>query len=599
MKNFLASFLGSLVGILIAGILCTLIFVVAITSSIGGMFKGVDEKPFHSKANSVLMVKFKGPILERSIESPFGELDLGNFGPKAGIGLNDILKDFEKAENDTNIKGIYINLDELICGMATLEEIRNGILKFKQSKKFVYAYSEVYSQKTYYLASVADKIFLNPQGGLDFKGLSSQLMFYKNLLEKLNVEVQIFRHGKFKSAIEPFMLDKMSEANRLQMETLINSLWSKIISGISESRKISAEELNNIADNLKVSNPQDAKELKLVDDLFYEDQVMDLIRKELKLDAEKKINFVTLSDYIRAPSKMKKENKETKDAKSGKIAVIYAVGSIESGKGDDETIGSETIAKAISEAGKDSTIKAIVLRVNSPGGSALASDVMWREVTIAKKAKPFVVSMGDVAASGGYYISCAADKIFAQPNTITGSIGVFGMMPNAQKMLSEKLGITIDTVNSNKHSDMGTAFRGVTEQERLFVQKGVEEIYDVFISRVAEGRGISKSAVDSIGQGRVWTGADALKIKLVDELGGINDAIAFAGKKAGLGDYKIISYPKQKNPLEMILKSMEEDQEARLFQKALGVQYSYIKHMKQAVSMKGIQARLPFEMILE
>jgi protease-4 len=444
----------------------------------------------------------------------------------------------------------------------------------------------------YYLASVADKIMLNPQGEFDFRGLSAQIMFFKKALDNLQVDVQIFRHGKFKSAIEPFMLDKMSEANRLQTEQFLGSIWNNMLTEISKERKIEVSELNNIADNLKIGSPDDALKNKLVDMLMYEDEVKSMIRKKLAIGENDKINFVKIAKY-------EPENAKLNDISVGdKVAVIYAVGSIESGEGDDETIGSERIARAIRDARLDENVKAIVLRVNSPGGSALASDVMWREVTLAKKAKPFIVSMGDVAASGGYYISCAADRIFAQPNTITGSIGVFGIMPNAQKMLSERLGITIDTVNTNKHADMGGIFRGVTESERAFIQNSVEEVYDVFTKRVAEGRKMKQSAVDSIGQGRVWSGSDAVKINLVDELGSLENAIEYAAKKAKIDDYSIQQLPKTKNPFDEILGNIEKETESKVLKNQLGETYIYLKNLKTIINLKGVQARMPYDLII-
>ncbi|MDP2387359.1 MAG: signal peptide peptidase SppA [Bacteroidota bacterium] len=598
MKNFFTSFFGAIIGVVLAMVICTLLFISSIVGMFGGLREalGEDGGPKKEvKANSVLFVDFKRPISDRTIDNPFANFNFSGMGEE-GLGLDKIVENIKKAKEDSAIKGIYLNLTELNAGIATVEEIRNTLLDFKTSKKFIYAYSEVYSQKTYYLASVSDKVYLNPQGMLEFKGLSAQIMFYKKALDNYNIEMQIFRHGKFKSAIEPFMLDKMSEANRLQTEVFMGSIWNSILTGISKQRGVTIDELNRIADNLVLKNQKDAVALKLVDALLYEDEVHDEIRKKVSIAADKKINFVKLADYN---SEDKKPFNVKKKEKAGdKIAVIYAVGSIESGEGDDNTIGSDRIARAIKEARLDSTVKAIVLRVNSPGGSALASDVMWREVLLAKKAKPFIVSMGDVAASGGYYISCAADKIYAQPNTITGSIGVFGMMPNAQKLLAEKIGINIDTVNTNKHSDIGTIFRPVTEEERIYIQKGVEDVYDVFTKRVAEGRKMTQANVDSIGQGRVWSGTDALKIKLVDELGGLDKAIAYAAEKANLKTYKTVELPKQKNTLEAILGKAEDEAETKMMAKNLGENYKYIQHLRNLIRMKGVQARLPFEFII-
>jgi protease-4 len=589
MKQFFGAFFGSCLGILITGVIIILIVIASITSVFTEAIN--THEGYKPKENSVLRINLNAEIKERGLKKPFGNLDLGPLMPKGSIGLDDIISSLKKAKTDKNIKGVYLEISDPTAGFATLEEVRNALLDFKSSGKFIYSYSECYSQKAYYLASTASKLYLNPQGALEIKGLSSQIMFFKKMLEKLDMEVQIFRHGKFKSAIEPFMLDKMSDANRSQVETYLGSLWGHMIYGIGKSRNITVDEINDMANNLSIRNPEDALKYKLVDELIYEDEVLSAIRKNIHIPESDKINFASLEDY----SDFATETKVSKD----KIAVIYAVGEIESGDGSDDKIGSVRIAKAIRDARLDKNIKAIVLRVNSPGGSALASDVIWRETVLAQKTKPFIVSMGDVAASGGYYISCAADRIFAQPNTITGSIGVFGMIPNAQKALSEKLGITIDTVNTNKHSDVGTILRGVTPVEYQYIQQSVEHIYDIFISKVALGRKTSKNSIDSIGQGRVWSGADAIKINLVDELGGINDAIAYAAKQAKLTNYKLINLPKQRDPLQELLGNTTDEIETRTMKANLGEQYIYIKQIKNVLQLKGVQARLPYEMIIE
>lgn len=591
MKQFFGAFFGSILGILISTIVAVLIIVAVITSGFKEAFKDADDTVYKNKANSVLNLVFDGPIIDREKVNPFENIDLGPWGGQKGMGLNMILKNLEKAKSDTAIKGLYLNFNGMMAGKSAAQDIRKGILDFKKSGKFVYAYSENYSQGEYYVASAADKVFLNPQGGMEWKGLSMSLMFYKKTLEKLGVDVQIYRHGKFKSAIEPFMLDKMSEANRLQAETFLNSIWTNMITEIAASRKTSPDVLNKLANELAINFPEDAVSYKLVDDLMYEDEVMNLVKKRLGIKEADKVNLVTHNTY----NKFKPKGLYTG---SNKIAVIYAVGQISGGQGDDEEIGSERIAKAIKDARLDANIKAIVLRVNSPGGSALASDVIWREVNLAKKAKPFIVSMGDVAASGGYYISCAADRIFAEPNTITGSIGVFGIVPNMKKALEDKLGITIDTVNTNAHSDVMTTLRAATPTESVYIQKSVEKVYDVFIGRVAEGRHMTKDEVDSIGQGRVWSGTDALRIKLVDELGGLPEAIAYAVKQAKLKEFKITDLPTQKNPIDELLGKVESDAETRLIKKHLGENYMYLKHLQNVIKAKGVQVRMPYELII-
>ncbi len=591
MKQFFGAFFGSILGIIISTIIAVLIIVAVISSGFKDAFKSTDEVVYKSKPKSVLSLVFDGPIIDREKINPFEKLDLGPWGKEEGMGINIILNNLEKAAKDTAVKGIYMNFKNMEAGKSALQDIRQGLIEFKKSGKFIYAYSEVYSQSAYYLASVADKVFLNPQGGLDWKGLNMSLMFYKKTLEKLGVEVQIFRHGKFKSAIEPFMLEKMSEANRLQAETFLNSIWNNMLVNISESRKLSIDDLNKMANELAIAFPEDALKYKLVDELAYEDQVLSEIKSKLKINEKDKLNLVAHSSYAKYSPKDKFKGKD-------KIAVIYAIGGISSGEGSDDEIGSDRIAKAIKDARLDDNIKAIVLRVNSPGGSALASDVIWREVKLAKKVKPFVVSMGDVAASGGYYISCAADRIFAQPNTITGSIGVFGMVPNMKKAFEDKLGITIDTVNTNAHSDVMSTLRGATPTESVFIQKSVENVYDVFIGRVAEGRGLTKEQVDSIGQGRVWSGSDALQIKLVDEMGGLKEAIAYAAKKANLKEYKLNELPAQKNPFDELFGKVEADAETRLLRKNLGEHYKYIKQVQSIMNAKGVLVRLPYEMVI-
>ncbi|MBA3680693.1 MAG: signal peptide peptidase SppA [Bacteroidetes bacterium] len=589
MKQFFGAFFGSVIGIIIATVLAVIMIIGAVKSSFGSGMK--EEGSSTVKTNSVLKLDLEGQIQDREKENPLKEFgDLGPLTAEGAYGLNVLIDKIQKAKTDDKIKGIYLYSKHLEAGFATTQELRNALEDFKKSGKFIYSYAEFYGQKEYYLASVADKVFLNPQGDLDWKGLSMSIMFFKKTFEKLGVDVQVFRHGKFKSAVEPFLLDKMSASNRIQSETFLNSIWNTMLVQISKDRKTSIEDLNRMANNLEIKYPEDAVG-KLVDATYYEDEVLAEIKKKVGIAEKDKLNLIDIDKYD--PKDKKTEGIDVK-----KIAVIYASGSINSGSGDDDEIGSDALAKTIKDARLDDKIKAIVLRVNSPGGSALASDVIWREVVLAKKAKPVIVSMGNLAASGGYYISCAADRIFAQPNTITGSIGVFGMLPNIQKALDQKLGITVDTVNTNLHSDVGGALRAVSPSEYEYIQGGVERVYDVFTKRVAEGRNMSQADVDSIGQGRVWTGADALKINLVDEMGGLNDAIAYAVKKVKLTDYKIVELPKQKSPFDFLTKK-ENEIEARFIKQNLGISYTYFKQLQKLVNMKGIQARLPFEMLVQ
>lgn len=581
-----ASALGLVVGIfLLFGIL------IGIGASMG------DKQEVDVKDNSVLHITLKEQIKERGVDNPFGDLDVGPFADKAAIGLNDIRASLENAAKDDKIKGIYLDIQGVDAGMATVEEIRNSLLKFKESGKWIVSYSEIYTQKAYYLASVSDELWLNPQGMVEWRGLGAQLMFLKGMFEKLEVEPQIIRYGKFKSAVEPLMLDKMSEANRLQTMTYMSDLWNKMLAGISEGRGKTVAELDALAQDAKIQNGKDALDNGLVDALLYKDQVMSNIRTRLSIeDEDKKIDFISLGKYKNAP---KAKDDDDKSGKKEKIAVIYAVGSIEGGDGDSETIGSEKISAEIRKARKDDKVKAIVLRVNSPGGSALASDVIWREMVLAKEAKPVVVSMGDVAASGGYYIACAADTIVAQPNTITGSIGVFGVLMNAQKLINNKLGIMVDTVKTNRFADLGTPFRPLTDVERDIIQNGVNEIYHDFITKVGEGRGMTTAEVDSIGQGRVWSGEDALEIGLVDLLGGIDDAIEIAARMAKVENYRVVEYPAKKDPMQEILENITGKGEEALLKHRLGQYYEYVEDVEELMQMQGVQARLPYQIYID
>ena len=570
-------------------ILANVILLFLVIAIIGGIAASAgSKKTAEIDDNSILKIEFSGPISDRSDNNPFKNFNPLSGQNKQGMGLVDILNGLEKAKTDDKIKGIYMHIDGVPAGMATTEEIRNALLDFKKSGKFILAYSNTYDQKAYYLSSVADSIMIHPEGGLDFRGLSASVMFLKGTLEKLEVEPQIIRHGKFKSAIEPLILDKMSDANREQTSTYLNALWNRMLDGISSARKLSVQELNAMADQALIRNPKDALKYKLVDKLAYEDEIQASLRKRVGIEEKDKIKFVSLSKYFETPSKEEKVKE--------KVAIIYASGDIVDGEGEDDNVGGDRIAAAIRKARLDEKVKAIVLRVNSPGGSALASDIMWREVVLTKKVKPVVVSMGDVAASGGYYISCAADRIFASPNTITGSIGVFGVLMNTKKLFNNKLGITIDTVRTNKFADMGASYRPLTDTERDIIQQGVEEVYQTFITHVGEGRNMPTANVDSIGQGRVWAGSDAKKIKLIDEFGGLKDAIAFAAKKAKLENYRVVGYPEQEEPFQKIMKQLGGEGEEAIIKAQLGQHYEYYKRIQRALQIEGIQARIPYEL---
>lgn len=583
MKNFFKYLLATIVGVFLVQIIIFIIFI--------GMIAALSpsEKAEVIKPNSVLHLTFDYEIKERSSDNPFEDFSFGgSMEAKEKVGLADILKNLRKAAKDENIKGIYLNLSSLQCGMGTLEEIREAIIKFKESGKFVICYSDYLSQSAYYLASAADSIFLNPEGEMEWKGLRSEVMFFKGTLEKLGVEPQVVRHGKFKSAIEPFTLDKMSDANREQTMTYVGSIWNHIVKKVSESRGLSIEELNLIADSLLISDAKDAARKQLVSGTLYMDEFLAKL-KQLSGTDKDYADLVTIEKY----NKVVLPNKE--DMPKDKIAVVYAVGQIDMGEGDAETIGGDGLAKTIRKVREDTTIKAMVLRVNSPGGSALASEIIWREVVLTKQRIPVIVSMGDLAASGGYYIAAPADVIVANPTTLTGSIGVFGLLWNAEKMMTDKLGVTIDVVETNKNAGIGTLTRNMTPRERDFLQSSVEKVYDVFITHVSEGRGISKADVDSIGQGRVWSGINGKEIKLVDEIGGMETAINIAKEKAGItGEARIIEYPEKLPFFEQLMKDLEQTQVNSL-KKEMGEAYPVYKAVKNVTRMKGVQARMPFD----
>ncbi|MFT6849270.1 MAG: protease-4 [Sphingobacteriales bacterium] len=579
MNQFFKFLIASILGVFIS--LLILIFIgIGMISSVGQKEK-VTIKP-----NSILELRLNYPITERSANDGLGELELPGFPKMAGLGLNDILQNIEKAKTDENIKGIYLNISIVSAGFAQCKEIRNKLTEFKTAGKFVLAYSEVYTQKAYYLASVADKIYLNPAGMFEFVGLSANYTFYKNALDKLGIEPQIIKVGTFKSAVEPYILDKMSEPSKLQTREYLGDIYSQFLTDIGESRNLPSTQLHSYANNLEITGPGAAADKGLVDYLTYEDQVDDTLK--IMSGVIGKLNLVKISKYNKVPAPIEKLEKN-------KIAVIYASGAIMSGSGENETIGSVTMVKAIKDAHEDDNVKAIVLRINSPGGSALASEVIWRELMLAKAKKPVIASMSSVAASGGYYIACAADYIIALPNTITGSIGVFGVIPNTKKFFNDKVGITFDGVKTADHADMISLTRPMTPEERAFMQTNVNHTYDIFTQRVADARGISQADVKLIGEGRVYSGSKALEINLVDELGGIKEAIVMAAKKAGIENFRIKELPVQKDALEEILSQLSQASIKAPLAKLIGEKATEeLKTLKEFSQMSGIQARLPY-----
>jgi len=576
LRNLLASIIGSFITL---GII--LIFFFLLIAAFGS-----DEK-VTVKSNSVLEIKLDRVVKDYSPKSddPFDEI-FGNNNKK--LGLNEIINAIDNAKYDANIKGISIETVGVNAGVAQTQAIRKKLLEFKESGKFVNAYSDIYTQKAYYLASVADSVFVNPVGSIEFNGLSSEVLFFKDLQEKSGVKMEVIRHGKYKSAVEPFLYNEMSANNRAQITAFLNAIWKEIVHEIAESRELTSEDLNKIADGLLARNAGLAIENNMVDGAVYMDEYTNKLKVAAGVSASSKLNTITLKDYISSGKG------RITSTESNRIAVIYAQGEIIYGKGDENYIGQELITNAIRKARSTSSVKAIVLRVNSPGGSALASELIWRELEIAKKEKPLVVSMGDAAASGGYYIACNADKIIAEPTTITGSIGVFGIVPNLTN-LAKKIGINSEMVSTNKGAKY-SVFEPMTDEFRTVTQEGVEFVYTTFLDRVATGRNMTVEEVDAVAQGRVWSAVEAKEIGLVDELGSLKDAVMEAAGLAGITDYRIRNYPSYKIDFEdrfsgFPFASTKEDMLIEEFGEA---NYKVYQTLKEFSKMTGIQARLPY-----
>ena len=584
MKNFLKYTLATITGIIITSILIFIVLLATLSALVAS-----GDKPVSITNNSILVLKAGVTIPDRGNQNPLAGFDLFNMTLTPTPGLNEILQNIEKASVDSKIKGILIENGLLSSGWATTQEIRNAIENFRMKGKFVISYSDyVLTQECYYLSTAADKIYINPGSMVEFKGLSSEVMFYKKALEKIGVEVQVTRHGKFKGAVEPFILDKLSEENKAQIKDYAGSIWNQVIEDISKSRDIPAEQLNRLADNLDGSIASRAFESKLVDGLMFRDVLIDTLKSLSGISADKDINLVSMTKY----SKVTDPNKN--NSAKNRIAVIYAEGTIVTGKGNDGNIGGNYYADVIRKERKDTTVKAIVLRVNSPGGSAIASDIMWRELELASKVKPVVVSMGNYDASGGYFISAPATKIYANPTTISGSIGVFGLIPNAGKLLEQKLGLTTEIVNTNKNSDFPSIFRPMNTYEKEIMQMSIEQVYSDFVGKVASGRKMTSESIDSIGQGRVWSGTSALKIGLVDEIGGLQAAIKGAGELAGLETYSIKELPVIEDPYMKLLSQLTGEVRMSILKKELGESVKYYNMVREIRDLSGIQARLPY-----
>ena len=581
--NFLRNLLAAIIGTLIAlGIVFIMFFVlVSLISS--------SEDSVSIKENSILELQLQQPISDYVGDNELDPFSGGLF--EQSQGLDEILQAIVVAKDDDDIKGISLNNNFVLAGMAQTQAIRSALVDFKGSGKFVYAYADFYAQKDYYLASVADSVFLNPVGALDFKGLSSEVLFFKDLQEKSGIKLEVIRHGKYKSAVEPFIANEMSEANRTQIKELISSLWASMISDIADSRQLQVTDLNRIADTLGARTPEFATQSKLIDAVQFYDQYESSLNRAVGAAVDKDLNIVHLEDYVT------RSNKKRSHTGDEKVAVVFAQGEILYGEGGPDVIGQGVINKAIRNARDDQKVKAIVLRVNSPGGSALTSDIIWREIELAKKKKPVVVSMGNVAASGGYYIAAGANKIFAEPTTITGSIGVFGTLPNMTE-LAKNMGINAEQVGTNENSVDYSLFEPLSDNFRNVIQESIESTYNTFLKRVSQGRNISMAQADSLAQGRVWSGVDAKRVGLVDELGNLEDAIAAAAEMADLEDYSIKKLPKYKTGFERLMEDLggvSNKAKQEFIEEEIGSKtYQIVKQVKSAIDQEGVQARMPF-----
>jgi len=585
--KFLGNVLATIVGLFVFFMLC-FFGIVIIVAIFGG-----DAEIVEVKNNSVIELNLEH--IKNDYAGKYKDPWMTILADGERVGLVDIINAIEKAKTDDDIKGISILNDESELGMAQRKALRDALEDFKKSGKFVMAYANSFSQKEYYLNSVANTVYLNPVGEMDFKGLSAEVMYFKDFEDKSGIKMEVIRHGKYKSAVEPFLENKMSDANREQISALLNSVWNSITADISKSRKISVTKLNEIADGLLARTPEMAKAQRLVDVVAYEDVYHNAIKKALKLHNDKDYNKVSLIDYARKMSTTSKNN-DTKD----KIAIIYAQGEIKSGEGDVDVIGEGAMRRSLIEARKDENVKAIVLRINSPGGNALTSDLIWREIELTKKVKPVVVSMGNYAASGGYYIACNANKIFAENNTITGSIGVFGMLPNVTS-LATKIGLHSEQVTTHENAAEYSPFLHLDEKFKTVTLEGVEHIYKTFVTHVAQGRKMTFAQVDDIAQGRVWAGSEAKKIGLVDKIGGMDDAIREAATLAKIKTYNTQNFPEFEKNIDDIFEHLPFAKSKESFIKEeLGEEtYKIMNQIKRMQSQKGVQAMLPFEITIQ
>lgn len=579
MKSFLKYFLATVAGIFVSSIILIFVFFGMIGAAVSSA-----EKPVKLEENTILVLDLDKNIVDRKPSMPF---DFKSFSRDESIGLNEILAKIKKAKEDVNIDGIYFETSMLPAGTATIDEIREALIDFRESGKFVVCYSDIYTQRSYFLASAADKVYYNPVGFFSFHGLRAQTTHFKSALQKLKIEPTVIKRHEYKSFGEAVETDGMSDYNREQIGKIINTAWDDIIGKIGESRGISKDTLNLIADELLINEPKDALKYGMVDSLIYKDDVIKYLKSKTGVEEKDDLKTIKLSDYKKV-SKHKPSKK-----KEDKIAVIYASGGIVGGEGDENQIGAKRFERAIRKARKDSTVKAVVLRVNSGGGSAIASEAILAEMKLTKEVKPVVVSMGDVAASGGYYISCAADEIFVGPNTITGSIGVIGVIWNAQDFFNH-YGVTFDVEKTNKHADIMTSVRPLDSDELAYWNHSIDVFYDKFLKHVAEGRGMEKEEVHEIAKGRVWIGKDAIDIGLADKVGGLTAAVKSAKELAGIQTYKIAEYPEQKDPIEQLIKDLTGQAQMKSVLKEFGTEGQAIYELTEMYENQGIVARMPF-----
>src|SRR5882762_5655021 len=580
-KNILSSCLGAFLAfILVIGFSIFILSMIATFAS---------DRKVDIDDNTVLYLKLAAPINEMEADDPLAELLQG--AADQPIGLIQLKQAIAHAKDDAKIKGIYLSINHPQAGITTVEEIRESLLDFRESGKWVVAYSDMYSEGGYYLASAADKVYLNPEGELEFNGLAIEVTFFKKMLDKLEIKPEVFRVGDFKSAVEPFLRDNMSEPNRLQLNSLVNSIYGEMLAHISASRKIPKDKLKEISDKMLVRKASQALELGLVDSLYYEDQVKDEMRGRLGIKKDKPISIAKYSQYKKSFSTYKESKNE--------IAVIVADGTILPGESDRGIVGGATLSDAIRKARISENVKAIVLRINSPGGAFQASDQMWREVSLAAKEKPIIASMSDLAASGGYYLAMACDTIVAQPTTITGSIGIFSVLFDLSGFLGNKIGITSEEVKTGEIGDLVSVMRPLTDVEKSIWQKKTEEIYETFTGKAAEGRKMTQDDIKKIASGRVWTGTQAKDNGLVDVLGGFPDAIKIAAGAAGVGeDYKLRYYPHQKTFLEKIMGDLEQSTKAAMLRNELGEYYTWFHQWQHVKEYRGVQARMPVDIVI-